>query len=149
LTSLLQQQAPQQQPSDTHAHDDMTLPQQQQQQQQQHNEHQRTSMAADDENDPFAENRAKKAAKRDKFLGRERQQQQLEQLRALVSEPKLLPSASSPAFASRGSGAEVARSSASAAGWGVKVTGASFFCKAADEAATQWQVSVDATKLDQ
>ena len=98
MTSLLQQQAPQQQPSDTRAHDDMTLPQQQQQ----HNEHQRTSMAADDENDPFAENRAKKAAKRDKFLGRERQQQQLEQLRALVSEPKLMPSASSPAFASGG-----------------------------------------------
>jgi len=151
LTSLLQQQQlPQQQPSNTDAHEDMTLPQQQQQQQQQqHNEQQRTSMAADDDNDPFAENRAKKAAKRDKFLGRERQQQQLEQLRALVSEPKLLPSASSPAFASRGSGAEVARSSASAAGWGVKVTGASFFCKAADEAATQWQVSVDATKLAQ
>lgn len=103
-------------------------------------------MAADDENDPFAENRAKKAAKRDKFLGRERQQQQLEQLRALVSEPKLLPSASSPAFASGGSAAEVASRSAGAAGWGVKVTGASFFCKAADEAATQWQVSVDATK---
>jgi hypothetical protein len=141
---LQQQQVPQQQPSDTHAHDDMALPQQQQ-----HNEHQRTSMAADDDNDPFAENRAKKAAKRDKFLGRERQQQQLEQLRALVSEPKILPSASSPAFASGGSAAEAARRSAGAAGWGVKVTGASFFCKAADEAATQWQVSVDATKLAQ
>jgi hypothetical protein len=145
LTSLLQQQQvqqqqqqqQQQQPSDTHANDDMTLPQQQ------HQQHPRTSIAADDDSDPFAENRAKKAAKRDKFLGRERQQQQLEQLRALVSEPKPLPSASSPAFVSGASAAEVATNSARAVGWGVKVTGASFFCKAADEAATQWQVSID------
>ena len=111
--------------------------QQQQQQQQQHS----FVPATEDGSDPFAENRAKKAAKRDKFLGRERQQMQLEQLRALVSEPKLVPSASSSAGAEEGGVRTIANSSG---GWGVKVSGASFFCKAADEAATQWQVKLHA-----
>ena len=67
---------------------------------------------------------------------------QLEQLRALVSEPKLLPSA---VVSGAGTEEEGARTSASSScGWGVKVSGASFFCKAADEAATQWQVKFDA-----
>ena len=135
LTSLLQQQQQQQQqqPSVLHETISSELPQQPQGQQQQKN-----SVADDDASDPFAENRAKKAAKRDRFLGRERQKQQLEQLRALVSEPisKSLSSA----------GADASKTGASDAGlgggWGVKVTGASFFCKAADEAAAQWQVKI-------
>ena len=144
MTSLLQQQQQQQ-----HS-EQQQQPQQQQQQpsishdynsgESQHQQQlHRPAAADDDDNDPFAQNRAKKAAKRDKFLGRERQQQQLEQLRALVSEPK--PSVSC-------AGADVSRTNASTAGgggaqggWGVKVTGASFFCKAADEAAAQWQVN--------
>jgi hypothetical protein len=147
LTSLLQQQQQQQQ-QQQHSEQQQQPQQQQlstshdynssasQHQQQLH----RPAAADDDGNDPFAQNRAKKAAKRDKFLGRERQQQQLEQLRALVSEPK--PSVSS-------AGADVSRTNASntggggaqGGGWGVKVTGASFFCKAADEAAAQRQVN--------
>ncbi len=136
----LLQQVQQPQTSTLHDNTGTTLPnlqedQQHSQQQQQQHQLQGYVAAVDDSSDPFAENRAKKAAKRDKFLGRERQQMQLEQLRALVSEPK--PQASVSGAAEVEGVRTIATSSG---GWGVKVTGASFFCKAADEAATQWQV---------
>ena len=153
MKSLLQQVQPPQ-PTNSDCGDSKFLPNQQeehqqQQQQQPHHQtqHQQQQLSSianfDDINDPFAENRAKKAAKRDKFLGRERQQQQLEQLRALVSAPQPPPSASSSANAGgTEQNVESARAGANSfGGWGVKVTGASFFCKAADEAATQWQVT--------
>jgi hypothetical protein len=115
---------------------------QQQHQQQQHQQQQQvisSSAISGDEDDPFAENRAKKAAKRDRFLGREKQMLQREQLRALVPEPTCGLSSESLSGASA--------SKVGAAAWGVKVSGASFFCKAAVEAATQWQVISHVFKL--